>query len=124
MGYDVARFLGDVENDVICPICREVLEDPLQVPECEHAFCKDCIQEWLTRQTWCPIDRGELVADRLKPVPRILRNLLSKLDISCDNAKYGCQVWTGGSWQGIIILVYFPNFLVDHPFLHNCDNVT
>lgn len=26
----------------------------------------------------------------LKPVPRILRNLLARLHISCDNASYGC----------------------------------
>lgn len=31
MGYDVARFQGDVDEDLICPICSGVLEEPVQV---------------------------------------------------------------------------------------------
>jgi|ERR1712212_52291 len=91
MGYDVARFMGDVDEELLCPICSGVLEDPLQAPECEHAFCMGCIQEWLGRQPTCPVDRQRLVIHHLKPVPRILRNLLSRLDISCENSKFGCQ---------------------------------
>ena len=33
MGFEIGRFEGEVEVDeeLICPICRGVLEDPLQV---------------------------------------------------------------------------------------------
>jgi hypothetical protein len=31
MGYDVVRFRGDVDEELICPICSGVLEEPLQV---------------------------------------------------------------------------------------------
>lgn len=31
MGYDIKRFEGDVDEELICPICSGVLEDPLQV---------------------------------------------------------------------------------------------
>lgn len=32
MGYDKSRFPnGDVDEELICPICSGVLEDPLQV---------------------------------------------------------------------------------------------
>ena len=37
MGYDINRFQGDVDEELICPICSGVLEDPLQV-ECIHDF--------------------------------------------------------------------------------------
>ena len=62
----------------------------LQAPACEHAFCASCIQEWLTRQPTCPVDRNPITPNQLKPVPRILRNLLSRLNITCENAGYGC----------------------------------
>ncbi|KAL5005635.1 hypothetical protein ScPMuIL_016793 [Solemya velum] len=91
MGYEVHRFQGDVDEELICPICSGVLEEPLQAPLCEHAFCSSCIQEWLTRQPTCPVDRNAITPNQLKPVPRILRNLLSRLYISCDNATYGCS---------------------------------
>lgn len=90
MGYELARFEGDVDEELICPICSCVLEEPLQAPQCEHAFCATCIREWLTRQPTCPVDRSAITPNQLKPVPRILRNLLSRLTIRCDNMPFGC----------------------------------
>ena len=31
MGFDTARFNGEVDEELICPICTGVLEDPVQV---------------------------------------------------------------------------------------------
>jgi len=31
MGYDIARFEGDIDEELLCPICSGVLEDPVQV---------------------------------------------------------------------------------------------
>jgi E3 ubiquitin-protein ligase NRDP1 len=31
MGYDINRFEGDVDEELICPICSQILEDPVQV---------------------------------------------------------------------------------------------
>lgn len=31
MGYDVTRFQGEVDEDLLCPICSGVLEEPVQV---------------------------------------------------------------------------------------------
>lgn len=70
-------------------ICRGVLEDPIQAPTCEHTFCRVCIEEWLSRSSTCPIDRTIIEFEQLKSIPRILRNLLNRLDISCENE--GCS---------------------------------
>lgn len=101
--------LGEVDEELICPICSSVLEEPLQVVSCEHAFCESCqsvticrcrhcrfltgtscITEWLSRQPTCPVDRQAITTTNLRSVPRILRNLLSRLNITCDNQIYGC----------------------------------
>lgn len=31
MGYELERFQGDIDEELICPICSSVLEEPLQV---------------------------------------------------------------------------------------------
>lgn len=31
MGYDLPRFEGEVDEELICPICSGVLEEPVQV---------------------------------------------------------------------------------------------
>lgn len=90
MGFEVNRFQGDVDEELVCPICSGVLEDPLQAPDCEHVFCKACITQWISRQPTCPVDRQNLTSAQLTQVPRILRNLLARLTINCDNAQYGC----------------------------------
>lgn len=33
MGYELTRFQGDVDEELVCPICAGVLEEPLQVIE-------------------------------------------------------------------------------------------
>uniref|UniRef100_A0A4W3GKN6 E3 ubiquitin-protein ligase NRDP1 n=1 Tax=Callorhinchus milii TaxID=7868 RepID=A0A4W3GKN6_CALMI len=90
MGYDVNRFQGEVDEDLICPICSGVLEEPVQAPHCEHAFCNACITQWFSQQQTCPVDRSVVTLAHLRPVPRIMRNMLSKLQITCDNASFGC----------------------------------
>nr|XP_029520857.1 E3 ubiquitin-protein ligase NRDP1-like isoform X1 [Oncorhynchus nerka]XP_029520858.1 E3 ubiquitin-protein ligase NRDP1-like isoform X1 [Oncorhynchus nerka] len=90
MGYDVTRFQGEVDEDLLCPICSMVLEEPVQAPHCEHAFCNACITQWFNQQQICPVDRSVVTLAHLRPVPRIMRNMLSKLQIACDNAGFGC----------------------------------
>lgn len=92
MGYDIERFQSEVDEEFICPICSDVLEHPVMVPMCEHAFCKICINEWLVQQNTCPVDRQPVTSIELKPVPRILRNFLSCLLITCDYSNLGCEV--------------------------------
>ncbi|KAJ6641347.1 E3 ubiquitin-protein ligase NRDP1 [Pseudolycoriella hygida] len=92
MGYELTRFQGEVDEELICPICSGVLEEPVQAIVCEHAFCRACITEWLSRQPTCPVDRNAMTAANLRAVPRILRNLLSRLSIACDNEMYGCSL--------------------------------
>jgi hypothetical protein len=35
MGFEVNRFQGEVDEELVCPICSGVLEDPLQVGKME-----------------------------------------------------------------------------------------
>ncbi|XP_054977082.1 E3 ubiquitin-protein ligase NRDP1-like [Sorex araneus] len=91
MGYDVTRFIGELDEDLICPICSGILEDPVQALHCEHAFCKACINHWFSQQHTCPVDRNVLTFTQLCPVPRIMQKMLSKLMISCTNAVFGCR---------------------------------
>nr|XP_034342108.1 E3 ubiquitin-protein ligase NRDP1-like [Arvicanthis niloticus] len=91
MGYDVTRFQGDIDEHLICPICSGVLEEPVQVPHCEHTFCNGCIIQWLSQQQTCPVDHSIVTVAHLSPVPWIMLKMLSKLQIACDNAVFGCS---------------------------------
>lgn len=92
MGYEVDRFVGEVDEELLCSICGHVLQYPLQIKNCEHCFCTGCLDEWLKHQRVCPVDRGPVSESSLVPVPRILRNLLSRLKIKCENQQFGCTM--------------------------------
>ncbi|KAM9851848.1 E3 ubiquitin-protein ligase PDZRN3 [Aulostomus maculatus] len=91
MGFDLERFVGYVNEGLLCCVCRDVLERPLQAP-CEHAYCSACISSWLVHHHSCPEDRQPLDVGSLKPLYRYMRNDLNRLQIRCVNAVQGCEV--------------------------------
>ncbi|XP_058232602.1 RING finger protein 151 [Hemibagrus wyckioides] len=91
MGYDVERFVGYVNEGLLCCVCRDVLEDPLQAP-CEHAFCSTCIHAWLVNHQNCPEDRLPLSIANLRPLYRYMRNDLARLQVKCTYRTQGCEV--------------------------------
>ncbi|OWK61455.1 RING finger protein 151 [Lonchura striata] len=91
MGYDIERFVGYVNEGLLCSICRDVLEDPLQAP-CEHAFCSACIHGWLVHHSNCPEDRQVIDVSLLRPLYRYMKNDLNRLQLHCRNREYGCEM--------------------------------
>ena len=94
MGWDTKRFIDpeSIQDDLMCCICQEVLEEPVQAP-CEHTFCQKCIQRWLDQgQETCPEDRKKLDLKSLQPSLRVTRKLLDKLTIRCKNQVDGCPL--------------------------------
>ncbi len=93
MGYEKERFVDDVDEELLCAICGLVLKEPVQIRQCEHCFCSECMFEWWKHRQTCPVDRTVIPArDDIIPPPRIVRNMLSRLRVSCDNSSFGCTV--------------------------------
>lgn len=85
MGYDQERFAEEVIADLLCLICSEVLEDPVECSKCQTNFCKACIDDWSSRKSECP-NRCELV---LQAPHRFLKATLGQLKIKCNHE--GCD---------------------------------
>lgn len=45
MGYDVERFIEVPNQEFICLICSDVIEDPMECSNCQTFFCKACIED-------------------------------------------------------------------------------
>ncbi|CAI5456412.1 unnamed protein product [Caenorhabditis angaria] len=46
----------------ICTVCHEEMTQPIRL-ECNHIFCKVCIETWLDRNTTCPMCRAVVTKD-------------------------------------------------------------
>ncbi|CAB3996079.1 E3 ubiquitin- ligase NRDP1 [Paramuricea clavata] len=90
-GYEEERFQNEVDSTLLCPICRNVLKDPVQCPN-EHYCCRSCIVKHLHENSeTCPTCQQHLTEETLSKPPRLLTNMLHNLKIRCDHAKRGCQ---------------------------------
>uniref|UniRef100_A0A671KA95 E3 ubiquitin-protein ligase PDZRN3-like n=1 Tax=Sinocyclocheilus anshuiensis TaxID=1608454 RepID=A0A671KA95_9TELE len=89
MGFDLDRFEGPVDPDLICKLCGKVLEDPLSTP-CGHVFCAACALQWLAKVGSCPVQCQKISTKELNHVLP-LKNLILKLDIKCDHRERGCD---------------------------------
>ena len=52
-------FVDNPADDVLCPVCLEVLVEPYMVGCCGNHFCKNCIENLKSNGTACPICRTE-----------------------------------------------------------------
>uniref|UniRef100_A0A4W4HS69 E3 ubiquitin-protein ligase RNF138 n=1 Tax=Electrophorus electricus TaxID=8005 RepID=A0A4W4HS69_ELEEL len=49
----------EVEEDFDCPVCQDVLRMPVRTKNCQHVFCRSCLETAVrTRGPRCPLCRG------------------------------------------------------------------
>jgi TNF receptor-associated factor 5 len=76
-------YVGTVDENLICPICRVALVDPVDT-DCDHTFCRTCIVEALSHNESCPIDRYPLSRQSsLSRSHKIVINQLDSLQVKC-----------------------------------------
>src|SRR5689334_1199394 len=93
-GHERSRFVDNKPKELdefTCGICHGIFVNPVFTQCCQQTYCSDCINEWLTTRNTCPNDRNVLFINGLSEPPRIIKNLLADLVITCDNQAAGCQ---------------------------------
>ena len=92
-GHDKSKIVGSNASDLdefLCGICHDVLNKPVVTQCCRQTYCRDCVEGWLKRQTTCPNDRKSLTINGLSEVPRLVINVINKMQIKCDYSDKGC----------------------------------
>eukprot|EP01062_Namystynia_karyoxenos_P080663 TRINITY_DN8717_c0_g1_i1.p1 TRINITY_DN8717_c0_g1~~TRINITY_DN8717_c0_g1_i1.p1 ORF type:complete len:488 (+),score=148.55 TRINITY_DN8717_c0_g1_i1:74-1537(+) len=69
--------LDEVMRELKCTVCRELYEDPVQLP-CGHLYCRECIMDSLDNSKRCPLCRAP--ARRLQCYPVLaIQDVIAKL---------------------------------------------
>ena len=91
-GYEDHRFEHEVDRSLHCPICLNVLKDPMQCRQNQHLFCSPCIKRYLEQHSQtCPTCREALTVETLVRPARIVIDFLSPLKIRCNFVDRGCR---------------------------------
>ena len=88
-GYPEDRFQTSVDKNFFCPICTDVLKDPVQCHN-QHLFCRACITEHLKNSHTCPVCMEKLTEEALSKPARIVTGYLDGLIVSCEHKERGC----------------------------------
>lgn len=88
MGIEVERFVDEVNFELICTICCDVLENPVECTTCQSNFCYSCSEMWKAKSNECP-NRCELI---LQKPHRFLRLTLNNLSLYCQHKDKGCEI--------------------------------
>ena len=86
MGYDTDRFENSeqIDKDLFCPICRDILQDPVYFRDCEHSFCRKCITSYIKIKEECPVDGNSCKLTDIKPIVRFMKKSLNQLRYVID----------------------------------------
>jgi hypothetical protein len=91
-GYDRSRFINlDDDDEYTCFICKNIYNDPVELPCCKNLVCKACIEIWASNNSTCPLDKRRIDSKNLQKPARQFINLMSKMKLKCEFFNKGCQ---------------------------------
>ena len=86
-------FINELKHyleELLCPVCRQILQDPVQT-SCGHSFCCKCLGlSQRARRLQCHVCRQECTVSKDPKEARRVNNL----QVKCPNHSEGCK-WKG-----------------------------
>jgi len=73
---------GDLDS-LVCPICMDVLRDPVMHQNCSNMFCSICAK----RISTCPLCHTDMKENEFVPVPKMILDMIEKVNVRCN----GCE---------------------------------
>ena len=76
---DQKQFYESIKDLIYCLICQQIMIKPVRCKNCQHSFCRNCIEFWIYNKNYCPIKCQD--PEFQKDITT--SNLLSKLNFTC-----------------------------------------
>jgi hypothetical protein len=94
--YTKNNFIDQKDmDDYNCCICLDTIYIPFGNSNCDHLFCKKCIQTWGNNNELCPICRKKLILFPNKWVENKLMNMDIKCTLTDDKTICDCKLKMG-----------------------------
>mmetsp|Transcript_9351 Transcript_9351/g.13994 ORF Transcript_9351/g.13994 Transcript_9351/m.13994 type:complete len:275 (+) Transcript_9351:14-838(+) len=84
----------DVDEELLCTTCFQLVNNATQTPCCGALFCRSCIEPWTNRHSSCPCCRKIICSNQLIADVRSERKS-SVHRRCCKNSDFGCEFMGG-----------------------------
>ena len=94
MGYNTTAFIETPDDDLLCSVCKDVFESPVNL-KCGHTFCKECLEGWFAtpvcvdmpswKRASCPTCRSQSFGQNKYYPIHSLEQIINKLHVRCKN---------------------------------------
>ncbi|WWC91595.1 uncharacterized protein L201_006541 [Kwoniella dendrophila CBS 6074] len=88
-------YVEGIDPNLTCAICQSALVDPVTTTSCKHTFCRDCINQAITINPQCPIDRSALTITSLRDTEQLVKLMLDELKVKCVAEECGMVMERG-----------------------------
>jgi hypothetical protein len=76
------KYIKQVPSDYICTVCLCIVQNPQEINECGHLFCKECISK--CKKNKCPNCNERFEKERLIE-SKLTKRRINNLEVSCKN---------------------------------------
>ena len=93
LGEYIFPSTSSAKEDLECPVCHQILCQPVQLVECDNLICSSCCKEWVQASPGlpcpcCHVDHPCLI----HPPSKVVLSLLGNLLIRCSTVKAGNHI--------------------------------
>lgn len=81
MGIPSDRFKDKMHEEFLCTVCLDVASDPVVVNDCEHIFCRECID--VGQISRCPTCQGSLKVPKWRDLSGAIKRCYLGLVVKC-----------------------------------------
>ena len=82
---EAKNFCTPISSVFVCVICQGVSSEKPLITQCEHIFCKPCIENWLKVSPVCPVCRFCLGDEDISPLHGKLLTIFESLLVKCQH---------------------------------------
>ncbi|CAD8075835.1 unnamed protein product [Paramecium primaurelia] len=82
-------------EELTCAICYNLFDIPIILPDCKHTFCRDCLDQWVSKQAMncplCRIDVSHYLTNKQLKFSLIDFNtmfLIDNIEVKCPNCNW------------------------------------
>lgn len=87
MGIPSCRFVDKMNEQFVCTVCCDVAIDPIVVEDCEHIFCRECVE--FDSLVKCPTCQEPFKEPKWTRMKGALARCYFGLEIKCLNTSCG-----------------------------------